>query len=321
MSIISVKHDAAYRGCPAIAVEGGGVRVLVLPADGAKLASITAGGREWLAEQPPARAAELGKKRVHYRRLAYGGSYVDAECCGFDDLFPTVDPWTPDDGPFAGEEYPDHGEVCRLAYGATPCPNGVLLGAKSRRFPLVYTKQITGGEEGVTLTYRIENTGDAAFPCLWAGHCLLRGEPGAAVISPYPADAPRTIMFGPGDAAGLPADRLVGYAPGTGPAYKFYYDAPISAGRIGLRLADGRALTFHYDAAVLPYLGVWLNNGAFQQLYTVALEPASLPYDSPGRAGEAGYGGELAPHSALTFAVTIRCEVPSPADWAERSPT
>lgn len=297
-----LEYASTYRGRPAIAVEGGGVRVLVLPEDGAKLVSISALGREWLAEQPPARASG------QYRRLGYHDRYVDAECCGFDDMFPTCDPWTPGTGPFAGLTWHDHGETCRIAYDTVPVSGGVCLRAVSRRFPLTYSKTVTADNDGVRLTYHIENTADVPFPALWAGHCMLRGEDGARVITPFDESAPRIVMFGPDNADQLPHDRLIGYTPDTGAAYKFYYEAPVPEGQIGLRLADGRALTFHYDPTILPWLGIWLNNGRFQRLYTIALEPATLPYDSPGRAAEHSFHAEIPPHASLHFSILIRAE-------------
>ena len=94
-----------YKGRPALRVETGALRALFLPEDGGKLASLTApDGFEFLCQNPaPA-----------YARLAYDGRYIESECASWDDMFPTIDPYTPPTGRYAGMTLPDRGEVCRL---------------------------------------------------------------------------------------------------------------------------------------------------------------------------------------------------------------
>ena len=78
-----------YKGRPALRVETGALRALFLPEDGGKLASLTApDGFEFLCQNPaPA-----------YARLAYDGRYIESECASWDDMFPTIDPYTPPAG-------------------------------------------------------------------------------------------------------------------------------------------------------------------------------------------------------------------------------
>ena len=106
-----------YKDRPAIRVDTGALTALFLPEDGGKLASLKArDGYEYLYQGPESR----------YRRLTVDGSYIEAECSGWDDMFPTIDPYQPEGLP----PYPDHGEICRIplehihAAGcpcATPC--------------------------------------------------------------------------------------------------------------------------------------------------------------------------------------------------------
>ena len=100
MSIIRT----TYKSRPALAVTTPAMTALFLPEDGGKLASVTAAdGFEFLCQNPA----------PDYAPLAYDGSYVDSECASFDDMFPTVDPYTPTEGEYAGRQSALHLPVHR----------------------------------------------------------------------------------------------------------------------------------------------------------------------------------------------------------------
>ena len=293
-----------YKDRPAYRVTAGSLSVTVLPEDGGKLASIrTAGGRELLAERRPGEP---------YRRLTPDGSYIEAECGGFDDMFPTCDPWTPTDGPFCGITYPDHGETCRIPYEAFVDGDTLTLSAHSSLFPIAYRKTLSSVGSAVGVTYTFENEGEHPFPFLWAGHCMLAGDDEMRLVTSYPADAETTAMFcTPGyDAAALPKDRMSGFQPETGAAYKYYYLTPSLDGCFGIRYADGM-LSFRVPRWKVPYLGVWINNGEFQSIYNMALEAATVPLDAPDRAAKAGYDVPvIPPKGTFTFTLIL--------DWTAR---
>ena len=167
--------------------------------------------------------------------------------------------------------------------------------------------------DGHTLTYTLTNRGDVAFPCLWAAHCMLRGQDDLRIRTPFPADAPVDYMFGATPADALPLDRLTGYAPGTGAAYKYYYTQPTPAGWLtGMYTASGHSFTLDYRAdsasAAVPYVGIWINNGAFRDYYNIALECCTAPYDAPDKAEAHGYPASLPPHASRRFTLRVRVE-------------
>ena len=95
---------------------------------------------------------------------------------------------------------------------------------------------------------------------------MLRGQDDLRIRTPFPADAPVDYMLGATPADALPLDRLTGYAPGTGAAYKYYYTQPTPAGWLtGMYTASGHSFTLDYRAdsasAAVPYVGIWINNG------------------------------------------------------------
>ncbi len=289
-----------YKGRPALIVESDRLSLTLLPQDGGKIASLVSrlDGKELL----------LTKEGEDYRPLSYDGSYVDAECSAFDDMFPTIDPYTPKDGEYCGVTYPDHGEVCRIPYDANVKENKVILGAQSKLFSVRYQKTVgvsSGG--GIEISYEIVNEGDEPFPCLWAGHIMLQGEDGMRLETSFGEDAPREMIFCTKgyDENSLPTDRLIGFLPGKGAAYKFYYTDPIKDDGFAVRYPNGRRLTVSYDRNTVPYLGVWLNNGEFQDIYNIAPEPCTAPFDAPDRAERRGYTASIPPKGVLAIKLCV----------------
>ena len=87
-------YECSYKERPAIAVESGSLIATFLPEDGGKMASLCVRnkGKELLTV----------RQDKHYKVLTYDGDYVSLECSGFDDMFPTVDPYTPTEGMLSG---------------------------------------------------------------------------------------------------------------------------------------------------------------------------------------------------------------------------
>ena len=295
---------AVYKSRPALRVETAALAALFLPEDGGKLVSVTANrdGFEFLCQNPS----------PDYARLAYDGSYVASECSSWDDMFPTIDPYTPEAGEYAGITYPDHGEVCRLPMTVTTEGDSVTLSCTSRLFAVDFEKRITPEQDGaLALTYTIRNRGREDFPYIWAAHCMMQGADDLRVETPYPADAPVAYMFGPEGRETFPRDRLMGYGAGTGAAYKLYYTEPTDGGFLrAVYTESGHAFEMDYrdSAAAIPYVGLWINNGSFKNYYNIALECASAPYDAPHKALERGYCSVIPAGESLTFTLRVRVE-------------
>lgn len=287
-----------YKDRPAIAVETNKLIALFLPEDGGKLASLRTKSDYWEF------LAQTDNK--NYRTLAYDGSYVDAECSACDEMFPTIDPCVPS-ADFG--EYPDHGEVCRMVHEVYIEEDGVRFYVRSRNLKYTYQKWITCDDEGnLIMEYTIDNPTSYPFPNLWALHCMLRGEPSAKLLLPYEEDAPVEIMFGPENAIQLPRDQLQPYWSG-GATYKFYYLDPMPKGVCGCQYTDnGHKFLMEFDNEKIPYLGVWLNSGGFKDMYNLALEPCTAPFDTPANAEARGRGSVLSPYEKLQFSLRIIVE-------------
>ncbi len=289
-----------YKNRPAVIVESKTLRAVFLPENGGKLASLVAinSGKEYMLTYPG----------DTYTTLTYDGNYVASQCNAFDDMCPTIDPYTPSEGAYQGLEYPDHGEACRIPYAVTTAQTGVTFTAESKRFPITYQKTVTPLPTGeIEMAYAITNRGEEAFPFIWAGHIMLRGEEGMVLRTPFSQNAPTEMMFATKgyDTALLPKDRLTGFVRGKGAAYKFYYTEKIEKGEFSVLYQSGEELCFSYDKEKVPYLGVWLNNGAFQGIYNLAPEPCTLPYDAPHKAAKKGYFGAIPPKETFQFSMRI----------------
>ena len=295
---------STYKDRPALQVATKTLTALILPEDGGKLASVRSNrdGFEFLCQNPA----------LDYARLAYDGSYIDSECASWDDMFPTIDPYTPEAGEYAGVTYPDHGEVCRLPLTVTFEGESAVLSCTSRLFAVDFEKKITPEADGaLALTYTIRNHGREDFPYIWAAHCMLVGTDDLRVETPYSADAPVSYTFGPEDRDTLPRDRMLGRDSDRTVSYKFYYEEPTDGGFLrAVYTESGHAFEMDYrdSATVLPYVGLWINNGNFKGYRNFALECASAPFDAPHKALERGYCSVLPAGEVLTFTVRVRVE-------------
>lgn len=275
-----------YKDRPAFCVEGEHLTAVFLPEDGGKMASLTDGCREFLAQAP----GEC------YKRLLPDGEYVPSECSGFDDMFPTIDPYIPEAGIYRGKIYPDHGEVCRYPMTVKQMEHALEFSFDSKLFAVRFSKRICCEDGGIAIHYAIENRGEEVFPYIWAAHCMLQAQADAQILFPYDSDAPIRTMFG----KQLSRMKTEPCTP-DGESYKYYFTESIPEGWCGYRYGDGKTLLLQYPKEIVRYLGVWINNGSFKSMYNIALEPCTAPYDKPDAAMAQGYCSVLQPGENLQF--------------------
>ena len=286
--------QTTYKDRTALCVHGARLTAVFLPEDGGKMASLRSETVEYLQQRPGG----------VYRRLFPETDYVQAECSGFDDMFPTIDPYTPQDGAFRSVTYPDHGEVCRHPAQWNIKGDRLLFWFDSKLFPVRFSKTVSVDENGsIAIDYEIKNSGSAPFPCLWAAHFMLNASPDAKIITPFASDAPIRTMFGRQLSRDCTLPRSA-----DGENYKFYYTDPIPAGCCGYRYPDGKTLTLRFPKETVKYLGVWINNGSFEEMYNIALEVCTAPFDRPDAAEQNDCGCRIAPGSALRFRLLIDLE-------------
>lgn len=304
--MISV-YEAMYKDVFAVCVETDKVCAYFLPKNGCKLASfIDKGtGYELMAQV----------KSDHYLSQTIVGNYVDNEVSAFDDMFPTIDEMVSASGLRKGVIYPCHGEVCRVEHSYIVDNDVLETTFTSSSLLYTYTKYITATEIGaIEINYEIKNNSDEEFHCLWGAHFMIAAEEGGYGVVPYDENAKVEIMFdgnsefgNSGDVLPLSEDMLTSkkHNP-NGNTLKYYFAKKNPCGSCGYYNPEiGKTITLNYDNNMIPYLGVWKNDGLFKNLYNFTLEPCTAPYDSPNNAENRGVEFTIGANETINFKLVI----------------
>ena len=142
-----------------------GIALAVDAADGGRITSLTAHGRQWLAPSLPRSAAE---------------SFVVAGTGGWDEVAPTVQASTLPDGAVLR----DHGDAWRTAWSVladTPAELAMAVDLPSVGVRL--ERRIRAAECGVRLDYRATSESAAPVPLLWCAHPLFDASGGARIVA------------------------------------------------------------------------------------------------------------------------------------------
>lgn len=301
----------SYKGQEAWLLENERLSVVVVPKLGGKLASL------YLKD----RAFELLFQND--RPAICGTSFEEGEACGFDDAFPNIQEETVS---VNGKNirYPDHGEIWQSKMTVLDISKtAVSLGCDSKILPCYYEKAITLTGRGVKLHYRIVNTGNYAFPCIWTMHCLVRFEKDMKLF--YPQDTKEFENVLEGGSLGRIGTRFSykpsseassdssshpcfswDHAAGEDSMCKYYISHPVGEGSCGYEYpSQGVKCEIRYDAKKLPYLGVWITRGGFRGEYNLAMEPSNGYYDGIGTASANGKCPSLQPGERMEFEMEI----------------
>ena len=301
-------YEGRYKDLLAVIVESDILMATFLPYNGAKMASLydKIGKRELLCQADG----------DTYRPIGLYSSYIDGECSAFDDMFPTIDPYTPDFGPRSGIDYIDHGEVCRSPFVYAIKDNSLVMSFTSQRLSYTYLKTVSLTDDGyIKLSYDIKNndTSSIPFDYLWAAHIMIAAVEGGQIVTSYSEGDDVEVMFDDFSRYGKRWDKLK-YSTDmlrsntyseNGDAYKLYFTNPAPEGKLSYIYPDKSALTLTYDSKILPYIGVWMNNGHFKGMYNVAPEIASIPYDAPQEAAKRGIQSFIEAGKSVCFDIVI----------------
>lgn len=251
------------------------LRVEVLPAHGGKILSLVDAqtGRDWLWKNP---YLDLVPPDIT-------ASYVMAhDSGGFDECFPAVSEGPYPASPWQDRRIPDHGELWAVAWDAERTQDGLLMVARTQRFPVRFERRLMLREGTLRLEYRVSNPTSDPFPFIWSAHPLLALEEGMRIELPdgHPLEVYGSDKLGDRHtrltwphAAGLDLSRVSR----GGWSAKLAGPAP-ERGWVGLTHRD-RMLRVGYDPAQVPDLGLWLNMGGWCPLpgrdayFNLGLEP------------------------------------------------
>ncbi len=298
----------------AYVLENDAMRVIIVPERGAKIASIFDKriNREWLI-QPT---------RFPVPVVPYRADYLPYDMNSWDEMFPTIVTDTyPVEGKYRGNPLPDHGEVWALAWSASTDGHTLTVTVEGRALPYRLSRKATlESTATLRLDYSVANTGDETLYYLWAAHPLYAMDLQTEIvlppevnelynvheIPPWGAHGRRYAYPHPETSDGKQWDlRRVG-SPALNTCRKFYVPPELSVSWAGFRQLDSGAwLRMDWDAGKLPYLGLWIDEGAYATVSTVALEPTNAFYDGVTIAYNNNRIATLATGETATWAVTV----------------
>lgn len=315
-----VKIESSLQdGFEAWQLESERLAVTLIPALGGKLVSLVdrQAGYEWL----------VGPMRP-LRKVPYASRFVDQDMSGWDEMFPTIDacPY-PAAGPYAGRALPDHGEVWALPWEwveGPPAPGAETLSLSVQGVALPYRLERRlsfGAPDCLRMEYTLHNLGEEPLSGLWAAHPQFTSEPGTRVILPDSVNEVINVVAGERwgeigrrhswpkmtSLAGEQLDLKQAQVGPTGSCRKFYLppDQPVGWARL-LRPQAKSWLALSWSTAELPYLGLWFDEGAFNQAPAVALEPSNGYYDRLDRAWQNGRCLHLPPGEARHWELRVQ---------------
>jgi galactose mutarotase-like enzyme len=293
-------EEVTFRGEPGVALRNRDLEVVVLPRRGAKIASLRhrPSGREWL-EQP------VGDLRD---APAYGSAFTDADMFGWDEMLPTITGSSYPDGKLRGAVLPDHGEVWASPWETSTAGETMVCSTAGRALPYRVRRTMCLEDARLQLEYELSTTGSEPLWLLWAAHpqfavdghrtrIVLPAEV-RQLLDVWPSIEPRPVQWpSPGieSASGLP----------TGASRKLYALPDARIGTAGLVDADGPWLRLSWQPALVPYLGIWLDNGAYARHPVIALEPATGFYDDLARAVSNQRVSRVRPEQALRWSLEV----------------
>jgi hypothetical protein len=305
---------SAYKDQQAFTLETELVRAQFLPEIGAKLAS--------LVYKPLNYELLVQRPSPQYRLQPFDGDYVAGECSGLDDMFPTIDAWYYDRHPWAGTKVADHGEVWSLPWTTTVEADRLHFAVNGVRFPYRLEKWAHFTSPGVLrLDYQLTNLSGFDFECVWAAHSMVNLEEDAEVVLP---DGVQSVLgtfdvlgeFGRyGDEFAWPVGTL---PDGTTrdfrklrpkaarDCYKYYVKEKLPEGWCAVKFHRSNfSLAYSFPVAQVPYLGILTNEGGWQDLYSIFLEPCTAPFDRPDAARYRGQGATLKGGAVQTWHLNL----------------
>lgn len=304
-----------WHGYPAWKFENRALSLVIVPALGAKIASLIdkSTGHEWMAM--PTRSI---------RPRQYGDDFGEHDLSGWDEMFPTIDVCvSPLD---AALMLPDHGEVWGLPWDImTRSEDSITLQVHGKAFDYTLTRKAIMKPTGVRLEYTATNHSERDLPYLWAAHPLFNGADVRVVL---PVSIKQVIavdhqripvlpMVLDWPVATLPDGttqqlNLVGSV-ALKDARKVYVLLEQSIAAASLLNETARCtLNLSWDASAAPYLGVWIDEGTYTAEATVALEPASGYYDSLERAIAQKRVSIIPTGGSMSWWVEIRLDTSEP---------
>ncbi len=296
------QYELSPGGLDVVRLQNERIDLAIVPQAGGKILDLIdrRSGRNWLWKNPhiPISAAERGSDF---------GKHLDSG--GWDEVLLSVKPASILTMSEHIAAIPDHGDVLASDWSIEKLlvdTNNDLIcdmatTGMAARYRFERRIRIPDNRAVVELSYRLRNDSDEALPGYWCAHPLLAvGLDSVINIAgnrPFRIEDAQTRAYSSEEAeqrwphlrsrGGESLDLSRSFSKDAARrsfASKLFVQSP-KEGSASVLLKDGSRLTFHFDPEELPWLGLWINNGAWSgcgsEPYTnLGIEPATSPYDS-----------------------------------------
>lgn len=307
----------SWHGLDAWGLASTDLSVLMVPALGAKIVSLVerSSGTEWL----------IGPGPRPVRPVAYGAAFTEQDMAGWDEMFPTIVACLyPGPGMHQGANLPDHGEAWALPWQVMQAGEGSLsLSMQGRALPYRLVRTADCPEPAtLRLRYTLHNLGPDPMPYLWAAHPQFTCGPDSQLIFPPEVrevinTLPESWGWGPpetpfGWPAALAPDGTLMHIDEVGPpslkrGRKFFVLPQVRPSWAAvLRRGSGQWARFEWDPEEIPYLGLWVDEGAFNYDSVAAPQPTTAWYDDLALAYRNGRAAVLPAGETRTWALVVR---------------
>ena len=281
-------YDSTYKDIRVCVIENDLLKAMFIPNLGAKLCSLInkTNGKEYLYQRGGS----------EYRRQSYDGNYLDGECSGVDDAFPTIDEYVYDRYPWKGIRIPDHGEVWALKWDHLREDNYLEFSISGVRLPYEIRKRVTlVGKYTLHIEYELKNK--SAFPIdyIWAAHIMLNPEKGCRIKMPKNMQKAICVMSDSGtigkygDELSYPIvknargeyDFRIHRGSEANDYQKIYFQEPTDEGWSELEYPDGSKLRIEVPIKQVPYFAAIQGEGGSLGINSVFFEPCTGSFDRP----------------------------------------
>ena len=310
-------YQTTWHSLSARVLENECLRIVVVPELGAKLVSLVdkRNRLEWLVDSD----------NRPVKKVPYGAVFTEQDLSGWDEMFPTIVACEyPAQGEWFGRPLPDHGEVWTLPWVVEPeSAQALRLSVEGKALPYRLTRTLAySAPDTLQMRYELENLGRERMPYIWAAHPQFVCGEQAEIILPSQVKrvcntipetwgwgTPETCFDWP-EAINIQGKQV--RIDRTGPsslqrARKFFVLPETRVGWAGLvRKPTGDWLRMDWDPGKVPYLGLWVDEGAFSHTTVAAPEPTTGFYDSLAVAWGKNEITVLEPGVTQTWVLTVR---------------
>jgi len=314
---MNIVGTGRYKNKKSLVLESEKLKAEFLPEQGGKLASFLSKetGYEYLVQ----------RQGDTYKEQEYDGVYVEGECSGFDDMFPTIDECCYEEFPWKGIRIPDHGEEWSLKWKYEILKEDLYMYVYGIRLPYKLEKWASLSKpDTLRIDYKLTNNSNFDMDFLWAAHPMINIEEGTKILLPDGCDKVITAVSKSGrmgsygdivcwpeftDSNGNRHRLDISRAKDTNDMEKYYFKDQLKEGWCALEYPDDNyTLSLTFPIEKVPYLGILMNENGWDNLYNIFLEPCTAPFDRFDVAKLHGKGSKVKANGEYSWHLNLRIE-------------